>query len=88
MKLKPTFEIVQVADEYLAVPVGAAAGVFHGIVALSEAAAFLLQNAQGDSTEEELVQLLLDNYQVDEETAYQDLRSLTEKLRQLGMIEE
>lgn len=39
----PNFEIVRLDDECMAVPVGDEATSFHGVVALSEPAAFLLE---------------------------------------------
>ena len=83
MKLNRSFEIVQVADDHLAVPVGQAAGRLHGIVALSEAAAFLLQHAPEECSEEELAQLLLEEYDVDADTARADVHGLVEKLREM-----
>ena len=86
MKLNRSFEIVQVADDWLAVPVGELARSLRGIVALSEGAAYLMQHAPEECSEEELVQMLLDEYDVDAEAARADVRGLVEKLRELGLI--
>lgn len=87
MRLKPDFEIVDVADEYLVVPVGEEAATYKGIVALSEAAAFLLKNSGEDLAEDTLVRLLLENYELDEEKARADVRELMRKLKELRLVE-
>ena len=44
MKKRSAFQIVDVADEHLAVAVGPDASSFNGVVVLSEPASFLLKN--------------------------------------------
>ena len=43
MKIKTGFELVEVAGEYIAVPVGQRANLFKGVVALTDAGAFLFR---------------------------------------------
>ncbi len=88
MKMKSNFEIVEVADEYLAVPVGEEAEFFHGIVAMSEAAAFLLNKMRQNRTEEELVTLLMDEYDTERWIADKDVNNMITTLLQIGLIEE
>ena len=87
MKMNPDFEIVEIAEEYIAVPTGRMALSYGGLVSLTEAAAFLLKSMKENRTEEELVQLLLDNYDVDPAIASADVSRLIQKFNELRLIE-
>lgn len=80
------FEVVTVADEHMAVPIGEEAVSFHGVVALSEAAAFLLNKMDEPRTKEELVDLLCREYDVDRATAEKDVDEIIIKFRELKII--
>lgn len=88
MKLKDSFEIVDVADEFLAVPVGKEAELFQGVVVLSETTAFLLQHMRQHHTKEELIKLLCEEYDVAESVAKDDVEHLLISLVEIGVVEE
>ena len=89
MKLSPDFELIDVADENLAVPVGEAAARTHGVIALTDASAFLLrQMKEAPRTEAELVRLLTEVYDVTAEDAARDVAAAVVKYRSLGLIED
>lgn len=88
MRLKNTFEIVDVTGEYMAVPVGAEAETFGGVIALSETAAFLLKQMESPKTVEELTGLLTQQYEISEKAAAEDISTAIEQFRELGIIEE
>ena len=77
-----------VADESIVVPVDEQANKFQGIVALSDAAAFVLRQLEEPKAEEELVELLIGEYSVDRATAEADLRKFLPELRTMGLIED
>lgn len=87
MVIKPCFEIVEVADEYFAIPVGSEAVSFNGVVALNEATAYLLTNMKQDISEAGLVDLLLQRYNVDKDVAEVDVSGLVKKLNDIGLVE-
>ena len=88
MKIKDDFEIVEVAGEYMAVPVGKMALSFHGVIALSEPAAYLLENLKSHKTIEEIVKLIIDEYDVDFPTAETDVNIAMLEMISMGLIEE
>lgn len=88
MIMSPKFELVDIADEYMAIPVGDEATSFHGVVALSEATYFLLQKMKDQQTEESLLDLLTNEFDVDRFVAKKDLETLLPKLFDLGIIME
>lgn len=83
MQINQDFTIQKVGDSYVAVPVGETSRRFHGMVRLNETGAFLwkLMAAQ-DCTEGDLVNALLEEYDVEREVAEQHVHSVVETLRQ------
>lgn len=88
MKLNNTFEIVDVAGEYLIIPLSDATKVVNGVIAITDAVAYLLRNMQEDKSEQDLVSLLMHEYAVDCEKAQEDVHTMIEKLMALGVIAE
>ena len=86
MVANPSFEIVDISGEYMAIPVGEKALAVKGVVVLNEAAAFLLRHMKDPQTVEELSGLLTTEYQVDEETAKRDIDEFVNKVRKIGLI--
>ena len=82
------FEIVTIADESMAVPVGEEAIAFHGVVALSASAAFLLNSLNEPHTANELIEIILNEYDIDRETAEKDIKEMIPKLIELRLITE
>ena len=88
MHLSSNFEIVDVAGEYIAVPVGEAVMTFHGVVALTDATAFILRKMTEPKSTSELVGLLTAEYDVEAINAEQDINQIIPKLLEIGIIEE
>ena len=88
MRINPHFELVNVADDYLLVPVGDEMEHFNGTVVLNEVSAFIFEHLEKDQTEEELVNSLMDAYEVDSDTARTDVHEALSKMKKLGIIYE
>ena len=88
MILKPEFELVEVADEHMVIPVGDQAASFQGVIALSESAFFLLNKLKVQKTRKELVELLTNEYEIDPDAAEKDLDDFIGQLTTLGIITE
>ena len=86
MIIDPDFEIVNIEDESILIPVGERALSFKGVVALSETAALLIRNMSDNITREQLLNILLENYSVDPMTASEDLDDWLESLDELGLL--
>lgn len=85
--LKQGFEIVDVAGEQLAIPLTAELESFNGVVALSEAAVFLLSQLKSPKTEQELTDILIREYNLDRDKAYKDIMDFLKKTVEMGLIE-
>ena len=87
MRIKNYFTVQKVGGSYIAVAVGETSKTFHGMVRLNETGAFLWQKmSEADVTEEELIAALLDEYDVDRETAARDVAALTKQLKDGGIL--
>lgn len=62
MKLNYSFELMEMDDEVVAVPVGDNAGKLHGIVKLNSTGAEILKMIQEEKSEEEIVEELGKKY--------------------------
>ena len=88
MKAKPGFNLRVVCGEHIIVAEGEENIDFSNIISMNESSAYLWQNIQGkEFTHEDLVDLLTQEYEVDEATALKDVKALTELWLQAGIIE-
>ena len=88
MVLKKDFEIVDMVGEHMVVPLGKEVTSFSGIVALSEASAFLLKSMETGKTEDELVDILIDEFNVEPTVARADISEFLNKMIEMGVIEQ
>lgn len=88
MKKNTNFEVVDIAGDYIAVPLNSMSDTFKGVVVLNEAAAFMLRNMGDSATIEDLVSLLKEEYEVDDDLLYRDVVELTSSLLDIGLITE
>lgn len=87
MKLKTGVILTKLDGQTVAVAVGEAGKVFKGMMKMNETAAFLTEKLQSERTERELVDCLLEEYRVDEETALRNVRYVVDQLSGIGLIE-
>lgn len=86
MKLKHEFVVRQVAGETLLVPVGTATLSLNGMLVLNECGKFLWDRIPDAGSEEDLINALLAEYEVNRQTAAQDVAEFLESLRKLGIL--
>lgn len=80
MKIKEGYMLRKVAGNYIVVPLGAEALDFNGLITTNETGAFLWQKLTDGATEQDLLVALLDEYDVDENTARTDILVFIKKL--------
>ena len=78
--------IREIAGEYILVPTGNAALKIHGMINLSESGYLMWNKLQSGCTEEELVDAILEEYEIDRETATEDMRIFLEKMNSIGIL--
>ncbi len=87
MKIKPGFALKEVANSFVIVPTGSNIVDFSAMITINETGAFLWNSIGDGATEEELVEKLLNEYDVDRDTAVSDVHEFSEVLRNKKVIE-
>lgn len=87
MKIREGFMLRQVADNYIIVPVGKATYEFNGMIKLNETGAFIWECLKEDISLEELINRLMDEYDVTNEVATNDVNLFINELRSAKLIE-
>lgn len=84
MKLKSTYIIRETGDDYIMMD---ASGKFSGIIHGNETAAFIAQCLKTETTREEIVQKMLEKYDVSRSEASESVDRVVEKLKGIGAID-
>lgn len=88
MKIRDNFVLQEILDEYIVVPVGEESDRLHCILKLNETGAFLWKAlTQRQLTKAELVQLLTNEYDVDEKKASADVDLFIKRIDHLGCMQ-
>ncbi|MBR6825108.1 MAG: PqqD family protein [Oscillospiraceae bacterium] len=89
MKLKYRFVIREVSGQHVAVAVGTDHEKFNGMVKLNATGAFIMEKLnEGSYSRRQLLDAMLDRYDVEEERAAQNLDSFLQILRQGNLLED
>lgn len=88
MHIVPGFVVRQIAGETIAIPSGPAAKSLSGLLALNGSGQLLFQLLLSPQSEEALVQAVLDQYDIDPDTARADVVDFLDILRRNGILVE
>lgn len=88
MKIKEGYVLREVARNNIVVPLGDAEVSFKGIMTLNDVGTFIWKMLENGATKEELLNAVLNEYDVDEETASKDIDRYIVKLRAEKIIED
>lgn len=83
MKIVKEFILREIAGECVLVPTGATSQEFNG----SDTAKFIWENIEKVDSLEEMIRMVLDTYEIDEETARRDTIAFVGALVENGFIE-
>lgn len=86
MKLKKEFILREIAGEYILVPTGETTLNFNGLITVNELGAFIWNNIEKVNSEENILKLILDEYEVEENIAREDLNEFLNKLKAAEII--
>lgn len=87
MKIKSGFVKRSVGGNMVVVPVGGAALDLSGMITLNEVGSFLWDQLLQDTAEADLLQAVLEEYEVEAEVASEDIRAFLGKLREANLLE-
>lgn len=87
MKINPNYIVKNVLDETIIVPTGEANQYFNGLINTNEVAAFIWQNMEKCETPKDMVDKVFDEFEIDYETAEEDVIGFLSTLKTVGMID-
>lgn len=87
MKIKKGFIVRKVGDENIVVPVGEMSKEFHGMIKLNDSGCFLWNFFTQDHTAKEAGEALVQEYEIDLETAVRDAESFVKVLTENKLCE-
>lgn len=88
MKLVEGFCIRKILDETVIIPTGKAAHCLSGLISVNETGEFLFELLQTDQTMDSLVAAMLEEFEVEKETAEADVDVFVKVLIENDMLEE
>ena len=88
MKLKEGFLLHDVGEDHMMVATGEASKVFNGLVRNNKTAAFIFQQLMNDTTEEQIVDAMLEEYNAPRERIEADVHKVIMQIQEAGFIEE
>lgn len=87
MKIKDGYLLMELAGKYMGIYNGNDPDGLAGTIELNEIGAFIWNHLIDDTNEDELLKSILNEYEVDELTARQDLESILQVLKENKIIE-
>lgn len=88
MKLIEGFSIRKILDETVIIPTGKAGHCLSGLISVNETGEYLFELLQAEQTMESLVTEMLEEFEVEKETAEADVKAFVNVLIENGMLEE
>ncbi len=87
MKIKDGFILRNVAGNNVVVPIGQATIDFNGMISLNDTGAFIFEQMLNEITRDELVQAVVNEYDIDEKLAQKDVDAFIEKIKGEDLFE-
>lgn len=88
MKTNDNFILRRIGDDCVLIPVKEAAQNFNGMIHLTPSAAFMFEEIDKSNSLNEIVEKVVEEYEVDEETARNDVFGFLHELYIRGIIQE
>lgn len=87
MRIAKEFILREIAGECVLVPTGATTQEFNGLITMSDTARFIWENMEKADSLDEMIEMILGEYEIDEETARKDAVGFISQLVQAGFVE-
>lgn len=86
MKIKKEFILREIVGDIVLVPINKSTSKFDGLITMNEIGKFIWENIESAKDEEELLQRILDEYEVERDVAKSDLDEFLGKLKEIDII--
>lgn len=88
MKVQKEFVLREIAGDYVIIPTGKTVLTFNGLITVNEVGADLWKMLQSEVTFDDLLKGILEIYDVDEETAREDIQEFLDTLIEGGILDK
>ena len=88
MKVQKEFVLREIAGDYVIIPTGKTVLSFNGLSTVNEVGADLRKMLQSEVTFDDLLHGILESYDVDEETAREDIQEFLDTLIEGGVLDD
>lgn len=88
MRLKYTFETMELGDQIVVIPVGDGASNFHGVIKVNEVGAKILKYLSEDLSEDVIIERLIEEYDAPLEVLQESVRCFLSSFEEKGMLTE
>ena len=88
MKVQKDFVLREIAGDYVIIPTGKTVLTFNGLITVNEVGADLWKMLQSEVSFDDLLKGILETYDVDEETAREDIQEFLDTLIEGGILDE
>ena len=88
MRVDKEFVLREIAGDYIIIPTGKTVLDFNGLITVNEVGASLWDMLQNEVSLDQLVQGILDEYEVEEEVAREDIQEFLNTLEKSGILKK
>lgn len=88
MKIDKEFVLREIAGDYIIIPTGKTALEFNGMITVNEVGVSIWNMLQEEVTFEQILQGIMEEYDVEESAAREDVREFLDKLVKSGIMEK
>ena len=88
MKLEKEFVLREIAGDYVIIPVGKTVIEFNGLITVNEVGVSIWNMLQNEVTFDQIFQGILNEYEVEESVAREDIREFLDQLIDGGILTE
>lgn len=86
MRLKDDFILHNTGEDFVIIATGEATKNFNGIIKLNNMGGEIVSFLSNDISEEDIIKAIVEKYEVEYETAKEDIRNILDSLRKAGVL--
>lgn len=86
MRIEKEFVLREIAGDYIIIPIGKTALEFNGLITVNEVGVTIWNMLQEEVTFDQLVQGILDEYDVEEDVVREDIQEFLDALAKDGIL--
>ena len=86
MRLKDDFILHNTGEDFVIIATGEATKNFNGIIKLNNMGGEIVSFLSNDISEEKIVKVIVEKYEVDYDTAKEDIKNILDSLKKAGVI--